>query len=32
MPERRMEELAVLNGMRLTDTVPSGMMIKIVAE
>lgn len=32
VPQARMEELAVLNGMQLTDVVPSGMMIKIIGE
>jgi predicted Zn-dependent protease len=32
VPQARMEELAILNGMQLNDVVPSGMMIKIVAE
>lgn len=32
MPDRRMEELAILNGMRLTDNVPAGTMIKIFGE
>jgi predicted Zn-dependent protease len=32
MPQARMEELAILNGMQLNDVVPSGMMIKILGE
>lgn len=32
MPQDRMEELAILNGMQLSDVVPSGMMIKILGE
>jgi predicted Zn-dependent protease len=32
MPERRLEELAILNGMRLTDQVQQGTLIKIVAQ
>jgi len=32
MPDRRMEELAILNGMRLTDQVPQGTLIKIVGQ
>lgn len=32
VPEKRLEELAILNGMKLTDTIPKGMLIKIIAE
>ena len=32
VPEKRLEEMAILNGMKLTDNVPQGMMIKIIAE
>lgn len=32
MPDGRLEELAILNGMKLTDQVTSGMMIKIITE
>jgi predicted Zn-dependent protease len=31
-PDRRLEELAILNGMRLTDQVSQGTLIKIVAQ
>ncbi|MEO6538137.1 MAG: M48 family metalloprotease [Ferruginibacter sp.] len=30
VPDKRLEELAILNGMRLTDRVTPGMMIKII--
>jgi predicted Zn-dependent protease len=30
MPENRLEEVAVLNGMKLTDSVDKGMLIKII--
>lgn len=32
MPQSRLEELAILNGMKLTDNVPKGTMIKIIAQ
>ena len=32
VPAARMEELSILNGMLLTDRVPQGMMIKVIAE
>jgi predicted Zn-dependent protease len=32
VPERRLEELSLVNGMRLTDNVTSGMLIKVVGE
>lgn len=32
VPDGRLEELAILNGMKLTDQVTSGMMIKIITE
>lgn len=32
VPDRRMEEFAVLNGMRLNDQVQQGTLIKIIAE
>lgn len=32
MPANRMEELSILNGMKLTDNVPAGTMIKIIGE
>ncbi|MES2882450.1 MAG: peptidase M48, partial [Bacteroidota bacterium] len=31
-PSNRLEELAVLNGMRLADNVPAGTMIKTLGE
>lgn len=30
VPDRRLEEHAILNGMRLTDNVPSGTLIKVI--
>jgi hypothetical protein len=30
MPEKRREELAVLNGMKLNDAVQQGMLIKVI--
>ena len=32
VPEKRLNELALLNGMQLTDKVSNGMLIKIIAE
>ena len=32
MPSARLNELAILNGMNLTDRVPAGTMIKVVGE
>ena len=32
VPEKRLEEFAILNGMKLTDNITKGMMIKIIAE
>jgi predicted Zn-dependent protease len=32
MPDRRLEELAILNGMRLTDQVQQGTLIKIIGQ
>jgi predicted Zn-dependent protease len=32
VPEKRMEEFAVLNGMKLTDQVPEGTLIKVISE
>lgn len=32
MPAARLEELSILNGMKLTDNVPAGTMIKIIGE
>lgn len=32
VPEKRMEELSILNGMQLTDKVLQGSLIKIIAE
>lgn len=32
VPQNRFEEMAILNGMKLTDQVSQGMLIKIVAE
>ncbi len=32
VPEKRHEELAILNGMQLTDNVAAGTLIKIIAE
>ncbi len=32
MPKERFEELAILNGMLLTDQLPKGMMIKIIGK
>ncbi|MEJ7625640.1 MAG: M48 family metalloprotease [Ferruginibacter sp.] len=32
VPAGRMEELAILNGMQLTDRLAQGMMIKVIAE
>ena len=32
MPANRLEELSLLNGMKLTDNVPAGTMIKIIGE
>ena len=32
VPDSRHEEFAILNGMKLTDNVPAGTMIKIIAE
>ncbi len=32
VPEKRMEELSILNGMQLTDQVLQGSLIKIIAE
>jgi len=32
MPQDRMEELAILNGMSLEDTLEKGMMIKVVGK
>lgn len=32
VPERRNEEFAILNGMKLTDNLTSGTLIKIIAE
>ena len=32
MPDNRLEELAILNGMKLTDNVTKGMLIKIIAQ
>jgi predicted Zn-dependent protease len=32
VPDRRLEELAILNGMKLTDNVASGTQIKLVQE
>jgi predicted Zn-dependent protease len=32
MPDKRLEELAILNGMLLTDQVPQGTLIKIIGQ
>ena len=32
VPDRRNEESAILNGMKLTDNLTSGTLIKIIAE
>lgn len=32
VPQKRLEEFAILNGMKLTDNITKGMMIKIIAE
>lgn len=32
IPDRRMNELAILNGMQLTDQLPAGTLIKIIAQ
>ena len=32
MPENKLEELSLLNGMKLTDMVTSGMLIKVLGE
>mgnify|MGYP003575510403 FL=1 len=32
VPDRRLEELAILNGMRLADQVPQGTLIKVVGQ
>ena len=32
VPERRLEEFAILNGMKLTDNLTQGTLIKIIAE
>ncbi len=32
VPDKRLEELAILNGMKLTDNVPSGTQIKLIQE
>lgn len=32
MPEKRLEELAILNGMALTDALAAGTMIKVIGE
>ncbi len=32
VPQKRLEEFAILNGMKLTDNVTKGMMIKIIAQ
>ena len=32
VPDRRSEEFAILNGMKLTDNLTSGTLIKIIAE
>ena len=32
VPQKRLEEFAILNGMKLTDNIIKGMMIKIIAE
>ena len=32
IPEARLEELAILNGMKLTDNIVKGSLIKIIAE
>ncbi len=32
IPERRLEEFAILNGMKLTDNLTQGTLIKIIAE
>jgi hypothetical protein len=32
VPDRRVEELAILNGMKRTDRVTQGMLIKVIAQ
>ena len=32
VPDQRMEELSIVNGMRLTDQVPAGTMIKVIGQ
>jgi predicted Zn-dependent protease len=32
IPDSRLEEFAILNGMRLTETVPAGTLIKVIGE
>jgi predicted Zn-dependent protease len=32
MPDARLEELALLNGLRLTDNVPAGTLIKVIGQ
>ena len=32
MPDSRLEELALINGMRLTDNVPAGTLIKVIGQ
>jgi predicted Zn-dependent protease len=32
MPANRLEELSILNGMKLTDNIPAGTMIKVISE
>ncbi len=32
VPEKRLEELAVVNGMKLTDQVPAGTLIKVIEQ
>jgi predicted Zn-dependent protease len=32
VPQKRLEELAIVNGMKLTDRVTQGMLIKVIEQ
>jgi hypothetical protein len=32
VPDKRMEEMAILNGMKLTDNLAQGTLIKVISE
>lgn len=32
MPDQKLEQYAILNGMKLTDNVPKGTMIKVIEQ